>query len=540
MSIIEDVDSSSSTTTTTTTTKNDAIIVNGSDSSISVPTEPKKPPPHLISMISIMAIGFIANIEYGIVMPSALHYIQSLKGNDMMFGWAISGFSLAQLIFLPLIGMWADRRTLREAICVTLMIGMIGNLVYANAVSPIMVVMGRVIAGIGSSNMALTNSYIADVTTQEDRTRYMAKVNGINAFGLVAGPVFNLALNKINFSFHMGRMHVIFDTLRNPGWMLALSLFLCLSSFVFFQEPDRQSLKQKKIAAAKTINDERAPLLSGDVSAMSIDENPSPKSLNSSIAQISSSMHYSYSKYSSAKSHKAIDGGAMSYREETFWDKVKKLLNASLLTCFAINFVQNFVFGTLETIITPITQNQYKFTTIDNSITYSVVSAEIIVFIFATVAASNFGAQDKYLILFGQVFLGGGLTLLLVFFGLTPIATHVPFWKFCLAVGITTVGIPTQNTSIYSLYSKLLNRIYGEDASQGFETGVLMLVGSAARIVGPLWGSYGTGSTMSNMFPLFIVLLAIWVFDMGVTLIFFGKLTFITKPGQSAGMNFGH
>ncbi|EFA81790.1 hypothetical protein PPL_05785 [Heterostelium album PN500] len=537
-----------------------------------VEVEPEKPI-HWISMISIMAVGFIANVEYGIVMPSINEFIiskdshfhghisnssdSSESQSDSYLGWALSGFSLTQLVFLPIVGIWADKRTIREAISVCIMIGIIGNIIYATAINPIMIVMGRVIAGIGSSNMALTNSYIAAITTKEQRTRYMGKINGINAIGLVAGPAFNLLLSVTNFTIKIKSFEMKVTPLNSPGYMLAFFLLCCLISFIWFKEPPRGSTDATDEEKQSLVVPGGSGALNGSSlyrsgrymggsqiyqSSNSNYNNSNQQAANqedvhASITQITSaSAHLSFNYKSIAKSvskiHKS-NGGAMNYKEdkETFWTNLKKLLNASLLTCFVINFVQNFVFGALETMITPMTSEQYGFKTLSNSVMYSVVSAEIIVFIFATVAASNMGIQDKFLVLFGQCFLGAGLTMLFIFFGV-PANRHVDLWKFCLSVAITTVGIPTQNTSIYSLYSKLLNRIFGEDEQQGFQTGFMMLMGSLARIVGPLWASYGL--TMSNRFPLFLVLLAMWVFDIGVTLIFFGKLTFITKPGQKA------
>ncbi|GAM20750.1 hypothetical protein SAMD00019534_039250 [Acytostelium subglobosum LB1] len=515
-------------------------------------SEPDRPI-HMISMISIMAVGFIANIEYGIVMPSINGFIESKDSrynhmnttgsdssgentSDSYLGWAISGFSVTQLVFLPLVGIWADRRSIREAISVCILIGIIGNVVYATAINPVMIVMGRVIAGIGSANMALTTSYISAVSSKEQRTKYMGKINGINAIGLVAGPAFNLLLALCKFDIKIGKMDIKVTPYNSPGYMLAFLLTCCLVSFIWFKEPERMNVEEDAkpimpVAGSSYYNYNNAPSQRVIIPTSSNDI-----TIQTSISQITAANHQlSFNYRSISRSMRSgRPGTAMMFnqpKEDSFWTNFKKLLNASLLTCFVINFVQNLVFGALETMITPITQYQYNFTTLDNSIMYSVVSTEIIVFIFATVFASNYGIQDKYLILFGQVFLGAGLIQLLFFFGV-PATEYVPMWQFCLAVGITTVGIPTQNTSIYSLYSKLLNRIFGEEAQQGFQSGFMMLMGSLARIVGPLWASYGL--TMANRFPLFIVLVALWVFDIGVTLIFFKSLTFVHTPGQKA------
>ncbi|KAN0050320.1 hypothetical protein ACTA71_003439 [Dictyostelium dimigraforme] len=564
---------------------------------------------HMLSLTTVMVIGFVANVEYGIVMPSLLKYLESINGNSNSLGWALAVFSIAQVCFLPIVGIWADKRTMKESFIASLIVGVIGNIVYAMAIDPYMVIAGRFIAGIGSSNMALTNSYIAAVSTKEQRTKFMGIINGINAFGLVAGPAFNLGIGEVNFNFWIGKLHFIFDPLRTPGWLLALFLFLILLSFIGFKEPTpivdndkkvdqeikigsnnnintiisekQQQQQQQQFSTSKFKTNEKAPLLQkstshphaldkysevtlgGDYNNQQQQQQYStyskyptfgeegsltyrmvnPKGLNGNgsgggseslsttmITPQSSFQHFSSKKFAKYQisSNGSILNSSLNKKEPTFLENLKKILNASLLTCFVINFVQNFVFGSLETLITPITQQQYGFGTIQNSIMYSLVSLEIIVFIIITVIFTGKGGQDKHAIMFGMLFIGAGLILMMFFFGLGLATDSVPMWKFILSVAITTVGIPTQNTSVYSLYSKLLNRIYGEEESQGFLSGCMMIMGSLARILGPLWAGYGL--SMVRRLPLFIVLISMWVFDMGIVLLFWKKLTFKFDP----------
>ncbi|KAM9963726.1 hypothetical protein ACTFIW_006977 [Dictyostelium discoideum] len=589
---------------------NDSILiinkeeqVSTKDEKVEISNEKTENRVHMLSLTTVMIIGFVANVEYGIVMPSLLKYLESINGNSNSLGWALAVFSIAQVCFLPIVGIWADKRTMKESFIASLIVGVIGNIVYAMAIDPYMVIAGRFIAGIGSSNMALTNSYIAAVSTKEQRTKFMGIINGINAFGLVAGPAFNLGIGEVNFNFWIGKVHFIFDPLRTPGWLLALFLFLILLSFVGFREPtpitdnnqaniniDQESKidineKQQHISSSKFKSNEKAPLLHKSTShphaldkysevtlggdyKHSINQQYStyskyptfgeegsltyrmvnPKGLNGNggeslsttmITPQSSFQHFSsrkFSKYQTSSSNggsihqSRLFGADQKKKEPTFLENLKKILNTSLLTCFVINFVQNFVFGSLETLITPITQQQYGFGTIQNSIMYSLVSLEIIVFIIVTVIFTGKGGQDKHAIMFGMLFIGAGLILMMFFFGLGLATDSVPMWKFILSVAITTVGIPTQNTSVYSLYSKLLNRIYGEEESQGFLSGCMMIMGSLARILGPLWAGYGL--SMIRRLPLFIVLISMWVFDMGIVLLFWKKLTFKFDPNS--------
>lgn len=64
-------------------------------------------------MIGVVSVGFIDCIAYGVIMPSLWEYLQTLGGSTSELGFALSAFSLAQLLAFPLIGIWADRRSIK-------------------------------------------------------------------------------------------------------------------------------------------------------------------------------------------------------------------------------------------------------------------------------------------------------------------------------------------------------------------------------------------------------------------------------------------
>jgi len=180
--------------------------------------------------------------------------------------------------------------------------------------------------------------------------------------------------------------------------------------------------------------------------------------------------------------------------------------------CFLVCFVQNFDFSVLEAITTPLTE-RYGFGPFQNSLLYSFISVTMIVVIVATLIMSKY-IQDRYILVGGQLFMGAGLILMYTFFD-----KIIPLVYFCGTIAILVCGLPSQNTAIMSTYSKLLTAEFGQ-SGQGLYTGVMMLFGSLARIVGPLWGGY----MVSNLNILFTLLLAMFVIDVLFTLLSFRKL----------------
>jgi len=428
---------------------------------------------HWPSLICIMSVGFIANCEYGIIMPSILGYIRSIGGDEKQFGVAVAAGSLAQMCFLPLFGLWSDKRSMREAITFSMIIGIAGNVLYACALlfqSPWVIVAGRTLTGIYMGVISVTNSFVAAVTTPETRTRFMAQINGINAIGMVSGPGFNTFLTSANFT--VGPFVV--DDRTSPGWFIAGLVSISFISFwILFREPRAPAV----VARRELVN--------------GISENPQQIQTEHTESALKRYMYFIASS-------------------------IYKPYGA----CFIICFIQNFDFSVLETIATAITADYYGFGSFRNSLFYSALSVEMVLIIFITAFLSRTGVDDRIILLVAQGFVGAGSIGMLIFFP----HHSLPFWQFCLFSALLIAGIPSQNIAVMSTYSKLLTAEYGQ-ARQGLYTGIIMLFGSLARVLGPLWGGFET----KHLKILFTLLVAMWSVDLLFTLIFFSKLKPDTK-----------
>ena len=87
---------------------------------------------------------------------------------------------------------------------ITSIIGIIGNCMYGlaeSADSKYILLIGRMIAGIGAANSALVRPYISLVTVHEERTKYMSISTGLSMLGLLVGPALNVAFVHSNVSF---------------------------------------------------------------------------------------------------------------------------------------------------------------------------------------------------------------------------------------------------------------------------------------------------------------------------------------------------
>lgn len=67
----------------------------------------------MLGLGGMASVYLLGSIEYGIIMPSLWTYLQSLDGSQTQLGFCLASFSSARLLALPLVGFWADRRTIK-------------------------------------------------------------------------------------------------------------------------------------------------------------------------------------------------------------------------------------------------------------------------------------------------------------------------------------------------------------------------------------------------------------------------------------------
>ena len=79
-------------------------------------------------------------------------------------------------------------------------------------------------------------SYCTEVTSKENRTRYISVLGTAKPLGLTLGPVTNLITAACNFSLFQGSMKV--DSLNAPGLLVSLiSIIIWIFTILYFENP---------------------------------------------------------------------------------------------------------------------------------------------------------------------------------------------------------------------------------------------------------------------------------------------------------------
>ncbi len=118
------------------------------------------------------------------------HQHVQLGGDRTFLGIVVAIFSFGRLFGSIILGYWYNWRGPKEVIIVSLLLSIIGNVLYGFGyiTSKWVVLVGRFLVGFGSGILSPVRAAIADITTKEKRVRFMALSNAVQFIGFAIVP----------------------------------------------------------------------------------------------------------------------------------------------------------------------------------------------------------------------------------------------------------------------------------------------------------------------------------------------------------------
>ncbi len=133
---------------------------------------------------------FIDLLGFGILIPILPSFsVKELHIDEAAIGIAIAMYSFIQFLFNPVLGKLSDRHGRKPIIVACLFLNAIGYIIFSFTNSYLLLLLSRIIAGIGGSSIGVAQAYIADVTTREDRSKGMGLIGSAFGLGFVFGPL---------------------------------------------------------------------------------------------------------------------------------------------------------------------------------------------------------------------------------------------------------------------------------------------------------------------------------------------------------------
>lgn len=159
------------------------------------------------AVMAVLLVIFLDMTAFGLLLPSLPFLNEQLGGSPGILGWIIASFSLGQLVGSPLLGQLSDRVGRKPVLALSILAGVVGNVMYAVAGSPEMLILSRLVAGAAAGNLSVARAYIAEVTPAERRTAAMGLAGAAFGLGFMVGPGIGALVSGLG--------------LRAPGWISA-------------------------------------------------------------------------------------------------------------------------------------------------------------------------------------------------------------------------------------------------------------------------------------------------------------------------------
>jgi len=139
-------------------------------------------------------------LNFGIVFPLLPSIAEHFGANAAQVGSLATAFSVAQVIFTPILGKSSDRFGRR----IVLLIAIFGTAASAALTGfawsfPVLLA-ARAINGAAGGTAGIANAYIADVTTGDEKAVYISYLSAANSIGIIIGPAIGGVLSHLGFS----------------------------------------------------------------------------------------------------------------------------------------------------------------------------------------------------------------------------------------------------------------------------------------------------------------------------------------------------
>jgi len=141
-------------------------------------------------LLVLMITAFVDMVGFAMVLPLVPFYAASMGATGFIVGLLISSFSVAQLVSAPSWGRVSDRFGRRPAVISGLLISAVAYVVFGLAGTLWLLLLSRVVQGIGGGTVGVLQAYVADASRPEDRAKGLGWLSAATSAGAVVGPAF--------------------------------------------------------------------------------------------------------------------------------------------------------------------------------------------------------------------------------------------------------------------------------------------------------------------------------------------------------------
>ncbi|GAA43104.1 Major facilitator super domain-containing protein 8 [Clonorchis sinensis] len=446
--------------------------------------------------------GFLSSVERAVILPTLWLYLKGywgLEAATMYYGVTMAAFSLSILVMTPVYG-WASYAGIRVKTLLLLanLLEIIGNTIYLFAGSPMAVLIGRLISGIGASCEPPLYADIVRATHRDERTTYIIILLLTRQIGLIFGPSFTLMMDKMDY--HVANITV--SVYNGPGLLMAI-LWIIHSLVIIVSYPNVD--KNGRLVVAEGTSGCRAlcdPRYWFDNTGSSEDVQP---------------MLVEKQDITSTRLGVQIRGVSL-----------KTYCTYPILSLYAVTFATYFCFMGLEAVLPPVANRIFGWSEVQTSYVYLAASV-LIIFVVIVLRILNSFYTDRVLLLSGLIIMVlSYLWLSTVVYFLPNMDKALGVTLLLIGIAIHVVGLPFAFAYSESLYTKVAPVADMDRAQSIFRT-----VLNVAFLIGPYVG----GTLINTPALVFISMSLISLLPMLLVMYRFHEFNVSDRPLVSSDMD---
>ena len=152
------------------------------------------------SMLLLFSVVFMDMVGFGFVIPILPNYIDRFGAPQMMVGMVLAVYALGQFIAAPVVGALSDRYGRKPLLLVSIGGTFLSLILLGLARSLVLVFVSRLLDGLTGGNVTVAQSYITDITDDEDRARGLGLIGMAFGLGFILGPLFGGLLVSVSLA----------------------------------------------------------------------------------------------------------------------------------------------------------------------------------------------------------------------------------------------------------------------------------------------------------------------------------------------------
>ena len=131
---------------------------------------------------------FLDLVGFGIIIPILPNFAKDLGASALEVGLLAAVYALMNFLFSPFWGTLSDRIGRRPVIMYSVALTAVAHLIFSQSYTLAVLLISRILAGVGSANISAAQAYITDISEPKNRTKSLGLIGAAFGLGFIFGP----------------------------------------------------------------------------------------------------------------------------------------------------------------------------------------------------------------------------------------------------------------------------------------------------------------------------------------------------------------